>query len=518
MLKPTIVAFSIFTGCVLFFCRCQPNNPVISPRTVDSVFVYDTIYVRGSTSAADTATTLDTVKTGDAIKIIHTIKVLDSTTALARIDASQRHQTIEGFGGGFMYGVWPYGRPVKNELYDSIFNGAGCNVVRIMNSWEPKKDSAVDEIPMMKEVQALYPQVKVFMASWSPPKYLKAMDTVAGRIGDKFLSLKKVDGRFLYDEYADYWYASIRHFQDNGLKISWASIQNEPDWPAYWEGCYLIPTETDSFASYGKALDAVYRKVQSLGVPLIGPDVTGPIGNILPETGIHNSLDLYLRNLNPDQLYAVCHHFYNGQSPEDMRQVRTLYPGRSIYQTEWLTNDTIPLWTGGPLLTWYDHMQVIQNALTCEDISMYLLFALAYKPLSTHCFFSLDSTAPGGYTTRPIYYAFKHFSRSIHRGWKRVDAAAANGPALSLSAFANDKNDSMAVVVINTGARTMLRLKNVPEGIDTGAVFETSRSGSAGALQSRKYELIARLGKTPPAIPLDACSITTFDLWKAAGK
>jgi hypothetical protein len=415
-----------------------------------------------------------------------------------------------------MYGVWPYGRSNKNELYDSIFNGAGCNVVRIMNSWDPQKDSAVDEIPMMKEVTATYPEVKVFMASWSPPKYLKTMDTIAGRVGDKFLSLKKVNGKFLYADYATYWYKSIKHFQDAGLKLSWVSIQNEPDWPAYWEGCYLVPTEMDSFASYGKALDAVYTKVKPLNVPLIGPDMTGPTGNIVKETGVRNTLDIYLKNLNQTQLAAFCHHFYNGISASEMRWIRGLYPTTPIYQTEWLTNDTVPLWAGGPTLTWFDHVQVIQNALTCEDISMYLLFSLAYKPASTHCFFSLDSTAPGGYTTRPIYYGFKHFSKSIRRGWKRIGVASSDW-TLMMSGFTNEQNDSMTVIVVNTGTEAALRLKNVPAEIDTGVVYRTTRS-STGIQQTRKYETVARFGKPPSSIPVDAYSITTFDLWKAGGK
>jgi len=51
------------------------------------------------------------------------------------------HQTIEGFGGGFMFGVWPYGHHDKQELYDSIFNEAGCAIVRIGNVYDPARFS-----------------------------------------------------------------------------------------------------------------------------------------------------------------------------------------------------------------------------------------------------------------------------------------------------------------------------------------------------------------------------------------
>ncbi len=424
------------------------------------------------------------------------------------LDLSKRFQTIEGFGGGFMYGVWPYGRSVKAEIYDSIFNAAGCNIVRIANNYDPQADSTVDEIPMMKEVQEKFPQVKIAIASWSPPKYLKDRDTIVGIIDNEKISLKKTDGKFVYDQYADYWYQSIKHFQDQGIALSWVSIQNEPDWPAAWDGCYFVPTETEKHAAYGTALDAVYRKIQPLNVPLIGPDMTGPVG-------FGFSLFQYMEKLNQSQLYAVCHHFYSGEAETVMLPVRKFIPDKLIYQTEWLTNDTIPIWEGGPIPTWFDHINVIQNALTIENISMYLLFALAYKPASHHCFFSLDSSASGGFTTRPIYFAFKHFSKTIHRGWQRIGTSVkAGGDSLRISAFAGNNDSSLTVVIINrNGKKDSVKLAGVPAAIDSGITHQTTRMGSSGIVQPKKYSLSAIFGKSIPTIMLDPYSITTVSLY-----
>jgi glucuronoarabinoxylan endo-1,4-beta-xylanase len=429
-------------------------------------------------------------------------------SATVILDVSKRYQTIEGFGGGFMYGVWPYGRQIKDELYDSIFKNAGCNIIRIANNYDPQAGNAVDEIPMMKDVQEKFPQVKIFMASWSPPKYLKDRDTIVGILDNEKLSLKKTDGKFVYDQYADYWYQSIKHFQDSGLKISWASIQNEPDWPAAWEGCYFVPVETDKIAAYGTALDAVYNKVQPLNIPLIGPDMTGP-------AGVGFSLSQYMGNLNQAQLFAICHHYYSGATESAMRQVRQQFPDKLVYQTEWLTNDTIPLWDGGPTLTWFDHINVIQDALTIENVSMYLLFALAYKPTSRHCFFSLDSTASGGFTTRPMYYAFKHFSKSIHRGWQRIGTTVSTGAdSLRVSAFAGNNDSAMSIVIINrNGKRDSVKLMGVPAAIDSGLAHQTTRMGNSGFVQLKKYSLNAVFGKSIPTINLDPYSITTVALY-----
>ncbi|MBN1601094.1 MAG: T9SS type A sorting domain-containing protein [Chitinispirillaceae bacterium] len=428
------------------------------------------------------------------------ILFVTSTPAVdVTINPASMAQTIEGFGGGFMFNVWPYGRENKDELYDSIFNKAGCNIVRICNSYDPQNDTEVTEVPMMKEVKERYPQVKIVMASWSPPAYLKHMDTIAGDVNGVKISLKKENGQFMYAQYADYWHKSLVHFKDSGLTPDWVSIQNEPDWPAEWEGCHMLPAESGNSCSYAKALDAVYKKVDGLGVKFIGPDMTG-----LDGVGVQG-LDSYMNAINRNQIVGICHHFYNGADATKMRNVKQKYSSLPRYQTEYLINDN----ASGQ--TWFNHLQIIQNALVEEEVSMYLLFALAYKTASTHTFFSLDNENGGPqYKVRPIYFGFKHFSKNIHRGWKRIGAS---GGSLKVSAFANAAKDSIAVIIINTGGATTLNLKGIPEVIDTGEAFQTTKiNGSVE--QSKKYERIAGFGKTRPTINLDASSITTVNLWK----
>jgi len=416
------------------------------------------------------------------------------------VNTATTYQTMEGFGGGLMFRVYPYGRVYQDELYDSIFTSAKCNVIRVINYY----DSALAdngnalEIAMMKDIQEKYPEVKIFMASWTPPKYIKQGDTIAGVVNGNKMSLKKVNNQFMYTEYANYWYNSIKDCQDNGVNLSWVSIQNEPDWPAEWEGCCLLPSESGNTASYPKALDAVYNRAGSLGVPFIGPDMTGP-------AGISNvSIDQYMSAINKSQIVAICHHFYNGADVSHMRSIKQNYPTLPRFQTEFLYNE------GENGKTWFDHIQLIQNTLIEEEASMYLLFALAYKTASTHCFFSQDTTN-GTYVVRPIYFGFKHFSKSIRSGWKRV-AVSGGGGSLNVSAFANTANDSMAVVIVNTGGATTVSLGGIPAAIDTGEAFQTTKG--SGSEQTKKYERIAQFGETVPTINIDGSSVTTVDLWK----
>jgi glucuronoarabinoxylan endo-1,4-beta-xylanase len=388
-----------------------------------------------------------------------------SLPAVAFIDTAQKFQTMEGFGGGFVFGTYPYGRACKDELYDSLFNKAGISIVRIGNPYDPEKNNTIDEIPMLREIRQKWPNVKVVLASWSPPAYLKSNGAKAGLKGIDTGTIKKDNGLFAYDAYGEYWFKTARHFQDSGVAVNWISIQNEPDYAPLYDGCVLRPVESATMASYGKALAAVYGKLASLPdpIPLIGPDLLGISDSMLQ--AYMASPDMHV-----GQLAAICHHLYTGADSTAMHSVAQSFPSTPLYQTEYLINED------PSEQAWFDHAQLIQRALVIEGVSMYDVFTLTYRQRSTHCLFSLDS-AGGGFTTRPMYYAFKHFSKSIHRGWRRIRAAV-DEPGVTISAFMAPSGDSLAAVVIN-GASTAISL-SLPLPLSAGretALYRTTATG-----------------------------------------
>ncbi|MBN1603567.1 MAG: hypothetical protein JW915_18295 [Chitinispirillaceae bacterium] len=454
------------------------------------------------------------------------------------VSSAKKYQTIEGFGGGFAFRNYPFGRPFQDALHDSIFQKAGINVIRIHNYFDStmENNNVKMEIDMVKGIQAKYPDVKVTMSSWSPPKYLKNRDTIYGMVKDTIyapttdnpdaftlkdrkISLKIENGEFVYDKYADYWYNAVKEFDTNGVKIDWVSIQNEPDWPASWEGCFMLPEENkaDTLAGYGKALDAVFKKFKERGmnVSLIGTDMTGSLG-IRQEDGSYNTIFKYLDALDTSQLVAFSHHFYNGETVGMMDTIRMKYPDKPIFMTEWLTNDNKNRDGHDYTWTWYHQMQIIHKALTHENLSMYVLFALAFGVNSTHTFFSQDP-ANNTYLTRPIYYAFKHYSKSIKRGWKRIDATAGEGgDSLMVSAFSGNGDSSMTIVLINDNdSAASVTLDGIPDVIDSGVVHMTTRWGNLGTTyeQKRMYELTQIFAKPVPVINVDPYSIATIALF-----
>ncbi|MCW8966353.1 MAG: hypothetical protein OQK82_06680 [Candidatus Pacearchaeota archaeon] len=386
--------------------------------------------------------------------------------ATANLNYENKFQTIEGFGGGFSFRKYPWFHPKKEELYDSIFNAARINIVRIGNYYyQETTENRQIETPMMLEIQHRWPEVKTILTSWTPPPFLKSNNSVVGgnEHNDTGTISKNGDGLYMYDEYAYYWMKAVQYFSSNGMKIDWVSIQNEPDCAAWYEGCVLEPYETPTAASYGKALDAVFttfREFLPNPPPLIGPDVVGIYDN--QYTRYLNSTDV-----NRNQLVAYSHHLYNYSGPEWMALPPQQFPDKPIYQTEFLINE------GEAGRTWFDHAVFIHNSLVVENVSMYCIFALTYKPASTHCFFSLDTTGSDWYETRPTYYMFKHFSRSIRRGWRRCEITV-DDPALLVSAFCNTYNDSTAIVILNTSTSRNTVTVNVPG--KKGEYFQTGKT------------------------------------------
>ena len=101
------------------------------------------------------------------------------------------------------YQNWLIDHPNKAEIYDVIFNELGLSVLRL-NNWyityenEPSFDDHAKEI-VSEAKKSVGEELKIMMSSWTPPAYLKSNNSAAGG------TLKKENGEFVYDKFANYW-------------------------------------------------------------------------------------------------------------------------------------------------------------------------------------------------------------------------------------------------------------------------------------------------------------------------
>lgn len=166
------------------------------------------------------------------------------------IDEQLKMQTVDGFGfaltggsAGLMMKMAPEARAkLLRELFANDAVNIGVSYLRVsigasdLNSFvfsyddlpkgetdfELKKFSLaqdlMDVVPVLKEILALNPSIKILGSPWSAPTWMKTNDNVRGG------SLKKE----CYAVYALYFVKYIQAMQAQGITIDAVTIQNEP--------------------------------------------------------------------------------------------------------------------------------------------------------------------------------------------------------------------------------------------------------------------------------------------------
>jgi len=166
------------------------------------------------------------------------------------IDESLKMQSVDGFGfaltGGsaeLMMLMSPAARTaLLRDLFRTDGTGIGVSYVRLtigasdLNSFvfsyddlpagetdpELKKfdlgQDKKDVIPVMREILAINPDIKILASPWSPPVWMKTNDRAkGGTFNTKY-----------YDVWARYFVKYIEQMAENGIAIDAITIQNEP--------------------------------------------------------------------------------------------------------------------------------------------------------------------------------------------------------------------------------------------------------------------------------------------------
>jgi glucosylceramidase len=166
------------------------------------------------------------------------------------VDSTQTFQTIDGFGytltGGSAYLINQLGSAEKNSLLQELF-GTGENSIAVsylrisigssdlnasvysyddmpagqtdvnLDHFTLSQDT-IDFIPVLKQVLAINPNIKILGSPWSPPLWMKDN---GNSIGGSLLTQ-------YYDAYARYFVKYVQQMQANGITVTAITPQNEP--------------------------------------------------------------------------------------------------------------------------------------------------------------------------------------------------------------------------------------------------------------------------------------------------
>jgi glucosylceramidase len=172
------------------------------------------------------------------------------TGTVIEVNEKETYQTMDGFGftltGGSASHLIQMSKAPRAALLKELFSTAGTNIgmsyLRVsigasdlnetifsyddlpQGQTDPelqKFDLGADRkdvIPVLKEILAINPKVKILGSPWSPPVWMKDNnDTRGGSLKPEF-----------YDAYAKYFVRYIQEMKKEGIRIDAVTVQNEP--------------------------------------------------------------------------------------------------------------------------------------------------------------------------------------------------------------------------------------------------------------------------------------------------
>jgi glucosylceramidase len=293
-------------------------------------------------------------------------------------------------------------------------------------------------LPVLKEIHALSPTLKLIGTPWSPPAWMK---TGGKAIGGTLLP----EMRALY---ADYFVRFLRAYRDEGLPFWAVTPQNEPAFePPGYPGMTMSASEQAEFV--GKYLGPGLADAQ-LGTKIMVWD--------------HNwnhpeyPLELYADQTANAFAAGAAFHCYEGQVSAQT-PVHEMFPDKDL----WLTECSGGEWVGDDAHNFTRDMRDLLVGATRNWAKSVIKWNLALDqdngPTNggcTTCYGTVRVHNEEGIEDQvelnSEYYAFGHLSKFLSEGARRVDSAWTGASTLDQVAFVNE-----------SGARVLLLHNAGPE-------------------------------------------------------
>jgi glucosylceramidase len=373
------------------------------------------------------------------------------------VDSTQLFQTVEGFGytltGGsaiLLRQLSPAGRAsVLQELFGNGENSIGVSYLRVsigasdlsptvfsyndlpagqtdpaLNNFSLSQDT-LDLIPVLKEILAINPNIKIMGSPWSPPVWMKDnKSSVGGSLLPQY-----------YSTYAQYFVKYIQAMKARGITIDAITPQNEPLHPGNNPSMLMTAPQQAEFIKnhLGPAFQAanITTKIIIYDHNCDRPDY--PI-TVLSDAAAAAFID------------GSAFHLYAGDISA-LSTVRNQFPTKNVYFTE--------QWTGANGnfegdLKWHTRNVIIGSMRNWSKIA--LEWNLANDPTygphtpggCTECKGAL-TIGNGGITKNVAYYIIAHASKFVPAGSVRIASTNVNG--LPNAAFLTPAGKKVLIVL-----------------------------------------------------------------------
>ena len=390
--------------------------------------------------------------------IIPFTKTANSYSSI-NVDTTQLFQTVDGFGytltGGSAYVINQLNTSVKENLLKELFgkeeNSIGISYLRLsmgasdldaavfsyddiptgekdmnLEKFSLAKDK-VDLIPLLKQILAINPGIKILATPWSPPVWMKDNEK---SIGGSLLPI-------YYETYANYFVKYIQQMKSEGIMIDAITPQNEPLHPGNNPSMFMSALEQANF-------------------------IKNNLGPAFKSAGIATKIIIYDHNCDkPEYPLSILNdaeankyidgsafHLYAGDISA-LSQVHHAYPDKNVYFTEQWTSSKGNF--GGDL-KWHLKNVIIGSMRNWSKVA--LEWNLANDPaFGPHtpggCTECLGALTIGTSVTRNVaYYIIAHASKFVPQGSVRIGSNT-SGDLVNV-AFKTPSGNK-ALIVLNEG-------------------------------------------------------------------
>ncbi|MEN9730221.1 MAG: Glucosylceramidase [Bacteroidota bacterium] len=256
----------------------------------------------------------------------------DFTGAKIKIRPEQSFQSIDGFGftltGGSAQLIQQLEPSKRAAILQELFGPNGISVLRIgvgatdldatVFSYEDKprkfslEPSKADLIPVLQQIIALNPAIKIMATPWSPPVWMKDN---ANSKGGALLEKQ-------YGAYANYLAKYIQAMAKEGINIWALTPQNEPLHPGNNPSMYMSSEMQSKFIK--TALGPIFQK-QNIQTKII----------VYDHNCDHPEYAIDLLNDPETRKYVngSAFHLYNGDIAA-LSKVKAAHPDKDLYFTE----------------------------------------------------------------------------------------------------------------------------------------------------------------------------------------
>jgi len=356
--------------------------------------------------------------------------------SFVNVDTTQAFQTVDGFGftltGGSAYVINKLNATDKAALLKELFgndaNSISISYLRVSIGASDLDDSVfsyddmpagqtdvkldhfsldpdrANLIPLLKEILAINPAIKILGSPWSPPVWMKDNgSSVGGSLLPQY-----------YNVYAQYLVKYIQQMKAEGITIDAITPQNEPLNPANNPSLQMLASEQAIF-------------------------IKSSLGPAFQEAGIKTKIIIYDHNCDrPDYPLAILNdadanqfvdgsafHLYNGNISA-LSQLHNAFQDKNVYFTEqWTSSEG----NFGGDLKWHVKNVIIGSMRNWSRTA--LEWNLANDPTfnphtpggCTQCKGAL--TIGGASITRNVgYYIIAHASKFVPAGSVRIGSSS----------------------------------------------------------------------------------------------